>query len=148
MPTPPFFSLDVRGRPKYWDPSLPTYVCEHRYKEEGKSFKKIKKCVALLCRLSVIFLIFCVGFAAGGNSPRTSKGAFENLTLITRSSCIPEEVRKREPEYDEYPQTLVLPKLRSPFVRGVQGPGKIGAPLEKEEDGTSARYFCTASSHA
>ncbi|KAM0752435.1 hypothetical protein T439DRAFT_208225 [Meredithblackwellia eburnea MCA 4105] len=39
-----FFTKYIRGRPRppAWDPSVPMYVCEHRYKDDVKSFKKIK----------------------------------------------------------------------------------------------------------
>lgn len=39
-----FFTRFVRGRPAppTYTPGMPLYVCEHRYKDDGHSFKKIK----------------------------------------------------------------------------------------------------------
>lgn len=39
-----FFTKFVRGRPAppAFIPGMPIYVCEHRYKDDGSSFKKIK----------------------------------------------------------------------------------------------------------
>ncbi|WAQ92804.1 hypothetical protein PtA15_17A286 [Puccinia triticina] len=39
-----FYTKYVRGRPSapLWTPEMPTYICEHRYKDDQYSFKKIK----------------------------------------------------------------------------------------------------------
>lgn len=39
-----FYTKYVRGRPSapHWTPDMPTYICEHRYKDDVYSFKKIK----------------------------------------------------------------------------------------------------------
>ncbi|KAH9440472.1 hypothetical protein Pst134EB_031084 [Puccinia striiformis f. sp. tritici] len=39
-----FYTKYVRGRPSapLWTPETPTYICEHRYKDDQYSFKKIK----------------------------------------------------------------------------------------------------------
>ncbi|PLW39578.1 hypothetical protein PCANC_15641 [Puccinia coronata f. sp. avenae] len=39
-----FYTKYVRGRPSapLWTPGMPTYICEHRYKDDHFSFKKIK----------------------------------------------------------------------------------------------------------
>ncbi|KAA1107242.1 hypothetical protein PGT21_007563 [Puccinia graminis f. sp. tritici] len=39
-----FYTKYVRGRPSapLWTPETPTYICEHRYKDDQFSFKKIK----------------------------------------------------------------------------------------------------------
>lgn len=96
-----FFTRYVRGRPKVWHPGMPLYVVEHRYKDDVKSFKKIKNW----------------------------------------NSCVPEEVRKNEYELVPYPNERVdvLRRIKSPFVRGVVGPGGIGEAMENEEE-EQARY--------
>lgn len=98
-----FFTKYVRGRPKFpvWDPSVPLYVCEHRYKDELKSFKKIKNW----------------------------------------ASCVPEEIRAHEYPFELWSdgRTDILKRVRSPFVRGVVGPGGIGEAIENEEE-EQARY--------
>ncbi|BGP53612.1 hypothetical protein JCM8202v2_001179 [Rhodotorula sphaerocarpa] len=82
-----FFTRYTRGRPKSWDPSMPLYVCEHRYKDDVKQFKKIK----------------------------------------SWSSCIPEEIRAHEYEFEPYADGHVdqLARVKSPFTRGVPGPGRL-----------------------
>ncbi|GAA5951380.1 hypothetical protein JCM3765_002464 [Sporobolomyces pararoseus] len=50
-----FFTKYTRGRPRApaWTPSIPLYVCEYRYKDDVKQFKKIKSwnsCVPELIR--------------------------------------------------------------------------------------------------
>jgi chromatin structure-remodeling complex subunit RSC1/2 len=89
------------------------YVCEHRYKDDVKSFKKIKNW----------------------------------------NSCVPEEIRKNEYDFVPYPKDRIdtLPRIKSPFVRGLRGPGGIGDALEKEEE-DQAKYHSlpggeTASAH-
>lgn len=88
-----FFTKYTRGRPKppAWTPSMPLYVCEYRYKDDVKAFKKIK----------------------------------------SWSSCVPEEMRRHEYDFEPFPDDRVdsLHKVKSPFVRGVAGPGRLdGAP--------------------
>ncbi|GAA5908307.1 hypothetical protein JCM8208_000372 [Rhodotorula glutinis] len=84
-----FFTKYTRGRPRApaWTPAMPLYVCEFRYKDDVKAFKKIK----------------------------------------SWSSCVPEEMRKHEYEFEPYPDDRVdtLHKIKSPFVRGVAGPGRL-----------------------
>lgn len=82
-----FFTRYTRGRPKAWDASMPLYVCEHRYKDDIKQFKKIK----------------------------------------SWSSCIPEEIRAHEYDFEPYADGHVdqLARVKSPFVRGVPGPGRL-----------------------
>lgn len=84
-----FFTKYTRGRPRApaWVPAMPLYVCEFRYKDDVKAFKKIK----------------------------------------SWSSCVPEEMRKHEYEFEPYPDDRVdtLHKIKSPFVRGVAGPGRL-----------------------
>lgn len=84
-----FFTKYTRGRPKppAWNPTLPLYVCEFRYKDDVKAFKKIK----------------------------------------SWSSCVPEEIRKNEYEFEPFGDDRVeqLVKVKSPFVRGVAGPGGL-----------------------
>ncbi|BGP37534.1 hypothetical protein JCM10450v2_001438 [Rhodotorula kratochvilovae] len=84
-----FFTKYTRGRPKppAWDPSIPLYVCEYRYKDDVKAFKKIK----------------------------------------SWSSCVPEEIRKHEYDFEPFEDDRVdtLAKVKSPFVRGVAGPGRL-----------------------
>lgn len=66
---------------------MPLYVCEHRYKDDVKQFKKIK----------------------------------------SWSSCIPEEIRAHEYEFEPYADGHVdqLARVKSPFTRGVPGPGRL-----------------------
>ncbi|GAA5841640.1 hypothetical protein JCM11251_004238 [Rhodosporidiobolus azoricus] len=82
-----FFTKYTRGRPKppAWNESMPLYVCEYRYKDDVKSFKKIK----------------------------------------SWNSCVPEEIRKNEYDFEPFPEDHVeiLPKVKSPFVSGIAGPG-------------------------
>ncbi|GAA5949966.1 hypothetical protein JCM10213_004270 [Rhodosporidiobolus nylandii] len=84
-----FLTKYTRGRPlpPIWAPGLPLYVCEHRYKDDAKAFKKIK----------------------------------------SWNSCVPEEIRKQEYEFEEYADGHVdhLKKVQSPFVRGLVGPGGL-----------------------
>ncbi|GAA6009989.1 uncharacterized protein JCM10292_000741 [Rhodotorula paludigena] len=84
-----FFTKYTRGRPKppAWNPTLPLYVCEFRYKDDVKAFKKIK----------------------------------------SWSSCVPEEIRKNEYDFEPFGDDRVeqLVKVKSPFVRGVAGPGGL-----------------------
>ncbi|GAA5953767.1 hypothetical protein JCM21900_006450 [Sporobolomyces salmonicolor] len=84
-----FFTKYTRGRPKppAWTPSIPLYVCEYRYKDDVKAFKKIK----------------------------------------SWNSCVPEQVRNNEYEFEPYDDDHVdsLAKVKSPFVRGVAGPGGL-----------------------
>ncbi|GAA5823811.1 hypothetical protein JCM3770_003011 [Rhodotorula araucariae] len=84
-----FFTKYTRGRPKppAWQPSIPLYVCEYRYKDDVKAFKKIK----------------------------------------SWSSCVPEEIRKHEYDFEPFEDERVdtLAKVKSPFVRGVAGPGRL-----------------------
>ncbi|GAA5913718.1 hypothetical protein JCM6882_002325 [Rhodosporidiobolus microsporus] len=88
-----FFTKYTRGRPKApaWDESIPLYVCEYRYKDDVKSFKKIK----------------------------------------SWNSCVPEEIRKNEYDFEPFPDDHVeaLPKIKSPFVSGVAAPGGPGASV-------------------
>ncbi|KAL8276216.1 hypothetical protein RQP46_011377 [Phenoliferia psychrophenolica] len=95
----------VRGRPKppYYTPGMPLYVCEHRYKETVKSFKKIK----------------------------------------SWTQCVPDEIRKYDYEMDLFPNELVdaLKKVKSPFVRGIAGPGGIGVSMEREEEEQGKYHF-------
>ncbi|KAM0792748.1 hypothetical protein ACM66B_002524 [Microbotryomycetes sp. NB124-2] len=39
-----YYTRYVRGRPKssHWTPDVPLYICEHRYKDDVRSFKRIK----------------------------------------------------------------------------------------------------------
>ncbi|GAA5993188.1 hypothetical protein JCM10908_001332 [Rhodotorula pacifica] len=82
-----FFTRYTRGRPKAWNASMPLYVCEHRYKDDIKQFKKIK----------------------------------------SWSSCIPEEIRAHEYDFEPYADGHVdqLVRVKSPFMRGVPGPGRL-----------------------
>ncbi|KAK4703189.1 chromatin structure-remodeling complex subunit RSC1/2, partial [Phenoliferia sp. Uapishka_3] len=100
-----FFTKYVRGRPKppAWKPGMPLYICEHRYKDEVKSFKKIKNW----------------------------------------NSAVPEEIRKHEYDMDLYPDERVetLRRFKSPFVRGVVGPGGIGEAMEHEEEEQAKYHF-------
>lgn len=98
-----FFTRYVRGRPKIWYPGMPLYVVEHRYKDDVKSFKKIKNW----------------------------------------NSCVPEEVRKNEYELVPFPDERVdiLRRIKSPFVRGVAGPGGIGEAMENEEEDQARYHF-------
>lgn len=84
-----FFTRYTRGRPKSpaWTPSMPLYVCEHRYKDDVKAFKKIK----------------------------------------SWASCIPEEIRAHEYDFEPFGDNRVdqLARVKSPFVRGMAGPGRL-----------------------
>ncbi|GAA5821514.1 hypothetical protein JCM10212_000922 [Sporobolomyces blumeae] len=84
-----FFTRYTRGRPRppAWTPDIPLYVCEFRYKDDVKAFKKIK----------------------------------------SWNSCVPEQVRNNEYEFEPYADEHVdvLPKVKSPFVRGMTGPGGL-----------------------
>lgn len=97
-----FVTRYVRGRPKppTWNPAMPLYVCEHRYRDDVKAFKKIKNW----------------------------------------QSCLPEEVRKHEYTFEPFRDDAVetIPRVPSPFLRGIVGPGSIGEPLQHEEE--QARY--------
>ncbi|GAA6041769.1 hypothetical protein JCM8097_008324 [Rhodosporidiobolus ruineniae] len=88
-----FFTRYIRGRPQppAWTEGMPLYVCEYRYKDDVKSFKKIK----------------------------------------SWNSCVPEEIRHHEYDYEPYPDGHVdtLPKVKSPFVRGVAEAQKAAAPV-------------------
>ena len=100
-----FFTKYVRGRPKApaWKPEVPLYVCEHRYKEDVKTFKKIK----------------------------------------SWTSSLPEEIRKHDYGMDLFPDEQVEPlrKVKSPFVRGIVGPGGIGETVEHEEEEQAKYHF-------
>ncbi|BGP29735.1 hypothetical protein JCM10296v2_001480 [Rhodotorula toruloides] len=84
-----FFTRYTRGRPKppAWTPSIPLFVCEHRYKDDIKAFKKIK----------------------------------------SWASCIPEEIRVHEYDFEPFEDGHVeqLARVKSPFVRGMAGPGRL-----------------------
>lgn len=84
-----FFTRYTRGRPKppAWTPSIPLFVCEHRYKDDVKAFKKIK----------------------------------------SWASCIPEEIRVHEYDFEPFEDGRVeqLTRVKSPFVRGMAGPGRL-----------------------
>lgn len=106
-----FFTRFVRGRPKppAWNPSIPLYVVEHRYKDDVKTFKKIKNW----------------------------------------SSCIPDQIRAHEYDMITYPGDRVemLKRIKSPFMRGIAGPGGIGEGAE-EEDEEQSRYHLAAGGEA
>lgn len=97
-----FFTRYTRGRPKAWDPSMPLYVCEHRYKDDAKQFKKIK----------------------------------------SWSSCIPEEIRAHEYDFEPYADNHVdqLARVKSPFTRGVPGPGRLDSAQANATTNTSPAY--------
>ncbi|POY72927.1 hypothetical protein BMF94_4003 [Rhodotorula taiwanensis] len=97
-----FFTRYTRGRPKAWDPSMPLYVCEHRYKDEAKQFKKIK----------------------------------------SWSSCIPEEIRAHEYDFEPYADNHVdqLTRVKSPFTRGVPGPGRLDSAQANVVPSASPAY--------
>jgi len=84
-----FFTRYTRGRPhpSAWTPDIPLYVCEYRYKDDVKSFKKIK----------------------------------------SWNSCVPEQIRHNEYDFEAYADEHVdvLPKIKSPFIRGVVGTGGL-----------------------
>lgn len=81
---------------------MPIYVCEHRYKDEVKTFKKIKNW----------------------------------------NSALPEEIRKHEYAMDLYPdERESLRRVKSPFVRGIAGPGRIGEAMENEEEEQAKYHF-------
>ncbi|ORY80739.1 hypothetical protein BCR35DRAFT_325164 [Leucosporidium creatinivorum] len=100
-----YHSKYVRGRPKapVWTPGMPIYVCEHRYKDDVKIFKKIK-----------------------------------NWPL-----CLPEEVRRHEYDFEPFPNEHVDQPLRvkSPFVRGVEGPGRLGESVGGQEAEQTKYHF-------
>ncbi|GAA5875443.1 hypothetical protein JCM3774_002985 [Rhodotorula dairenensis] len=99
-----FFTRYTRGRPRSWNASVPLYVCEHRYKDDIKQFKKIK----------------------------------------SWSSCIPEEIRAHEYDFVPYADGHVdqLVRVKSPFVRGVPGPGRLdpGGPAPATNPSPSYRF--------
>jgi chromatin structure-remodeling complex subunit RSC1/2 len=84
-----FFTKYTRGRPKppAWTLNIPLFVCEYRYKDDVRIFKKIK----------------------------------------SWTSCIPEQIRQHEYDFEPYADNHVdtLPKVKSPFVRGVVGTGGL-----------------------
>lgn len=88
---------------------MPLYVVEHRYKEDVKTFKKIKNW----------------------------------------SSCIPDQIRAHEYEMIPYPHDRIeiLKRIKSPFMRGIVGPGGIGEGAE-EEDEEQSRYHLAAGGEA
>ncbi|GAA5854738.1 hypothetical protein JCM8547_004051 [Rhodosporidiobolus lusitaniae] len=87
-----FYTKYIKGRPKapVWEPSMPLYVCEHRYKDDVKAFKKIKNW----------------------------------------NTCVPEEVRKNEYEFEPYQDdhTDSLGRVKSPFIGGPGAPSNAPAP--------------------
>lgn len=94
-----FFTRYTRGRPRApaWTPEIPLYVCEYRYKDDVKSFKKIKSWV----------------------------------------SCVPEQVRQHEYDLEPFADDRVdiLPKVKSPFVRGVAGTAEVDNNYNFSQDG-------------
>lgn len=98
-----FFTRYTRGRPKSWDASIPLYVCEHRYKDDIKQFKKIK----------------------------------------SWSSCIPEEIRAHEYDFEPYADGHVdqLARVKSPFVRGVPGPGRLDSTTGPNQAAASSPSY-------
>ena len=121
---------------------MPTYVVEHRYKDETKSFKKIKSVEARsksLTSANVILWQKLVGISS--------------ISLLcpidvafTRTSCVPEEVRKAEVsvELDIFEKAVTtVNKVKSPFTRGIVGPGKVGEPLDEDED--EQKKYCAVS---
>lgn len=81
---------------------MPLYVCEHRYKDDIKQFKKIK----------------------------------------SWSSCIPEEIRAHEYDFEPYADGHVdqLARVKSPFVRGVPGPGRLDSTGPHQVAASSPSY--------
>lgn len=81
---------------------MPLYVCEHRYKDEAKQFKKIK----------------------------------------SWSSCIPEEIRAHEYDFEPYADNHVdqLTRVKSPFTRGVPGPGRLDSAQANVVPSASPAY--------
>lgn len=95
----------IRGRPRAptWTPGMPIYVCEHRYKDDVKIFKKIK-----------------------------------NWPL-----CLPEELRRHEYDFEPFPNDHIDQPLRvkSPFIRGVEGPGRLGEAVGGQEAEQTKYHF-------
>lgn len=93
-----------------WNPSMPLYVCEHRYKDDLKSFKKIKNW----------------------------------------QSAVPEDIRRHEYDFEPFPDDRIDNpiKIKSPFVRGISGPGGIGQAIEREESEQTKYHFLSSGAPA